>query len=121
MPVTILQPWPWEFFSYSEMACRHCGRALMQAAFMDRLDFARRALGGPIVVVSGWRCPDHNKAVGGAEASLHMQGRAADLFYGETVRLGDLFEACRSAGLTGFGIYRSWLHVDNGPRRMWWG
>ena len=43
------------------------------------LDPARRKLGKPIIVNSGFRCPLHNGRVGGAVASQHMKGEAADL------------------------------------------
>ena len=43
------------------------------------LDPAREALGKPVVVNSGFRCPLHNKAVGGACNSQHVKGEAADI------------------------------------------
>lgn len=43
------------------------------------LEPVRERLGKPIVVNSGFRCPIHNRAVGGATASQHMKGEAADL------------------------------------------
>ena len=43
------------------------------------LEPARRKLGKPIIVNSGFRCPLHNGRVGGATASQHMKGEAADL------------------------------------------
>ena len=33
----------------------------------------------PIKVNSGYRCPEHNKAIGGHPKSYHMKGWAADL------------------------------------------
>ena len=43
------------------------------------LDPLREAWGGPLVVTSGYRCPELNKAVGGSETSAHLAGWAADL------------------------------------------
>lgn len=43
------------------------------------LDPLRAAIGKPIVVTSGYRCPALNRAVGGATSSLHMKGYAADI------------------------------------------
>lgn len=45
----------------------------------DVLQPLRDAFGQPIVVDSGYRCPKLNTAVGGATASQHMQGQAADI------------------------------------------
>jgi|TARA_Y100000015_G_scaffold28991_2_gene28280 hypothetical protein len=39
----------------------------------------RDGLGVPIYVSSGYRCPDLNRAIGGAKRSQHMEGRALDL------------------------------------------
>lgn len=39
----------------------------------------RDALGTPIKVNSGYRCPALNKAIGGAKTSLHTLGKAADI------------------------------------------
>jgi hypothetical protein len=38
-----------------------------------------RAHYGPVFINSGYRCPDLNKAVGGASASQHCLGQAADI------------------------------------------
>lgn len=43
------------------------------------LDPLREAWGGPLVVTSGYRCPELNRAVGGSETSAHTAGWAADL------------------------------------------
>lgn len=43
------------------------------------LDPLREAFGHPIIVTSGYRCPELNKAVGGSPTSAHLQGYAADL------------------------------------------
>ena len=43
------------------------------------LDPLREAYGKPIVVSSGYRCPELNKAVKGAPKSQHVKGEAADI------------------------------------------
>ena len=43
------------------------------------LDPIREDWGGPISVSSGYRCPELNKAVGGAKNSGHQYGFCADL------------------------------------------
>lgn len=74
------------------------------------LEAIRHARGGrPIRIVSGYRSPAHNRAVGGASRSQHLVGRAADLEPG----------VCSGAtalrlGARGVGVDRSgWaVHVD---------
>jgi len=34
---------------------------------------------GPVIVTSGYRCPELNKAIGGSATSQHCQGQAADI------------------------------------------
>ena len=43
------------------------------------LEPLREAFGRPITVSSGFRCPELNKAVGGARTSQHLLGQAADI------------------------------------------
>ncbi len=42
------------------------------------LDPLREALGGPIIITSGYRCRDLNHDVGGSPTSQHLLGLAAD-------------------------------------------
>lgn len=49
----------------------------------ERLDIYREALGEPITVNSGYRCPELNVAVGGSKTSHHCKGDAADLDIGK--------------------------------------
>lgn len=58
------------YFSFSEFACRHCGRCRIMAFHVRQLDLLRDEV-GPITIVSGTRCDEHNAAVGGATNSQH--------------------------------------------------
>ncbi len=44
------------------------------------LDPLREAIGSPIIVSSGYRCPELNNAVGGSPTSYHLLGLAADIY-----------------------------------------
>ena len=48
---------------------------------IEQLDELRRLYGKPIIITSGYRCPELNKAVGGKPNSQHVKGQAADLKY----------------------------------------
>ena len=86
---------------------------------MDYLDKVREDFGAPISVSSGYRCPELNKAVGGAKKSQHMEGLAADLSVPELSRL---FQIIRKMG--GFdqliweepSPHRVWVHVSVAPK-----
>lgn len=72
-------------FRFAEFRCR-CGGALpgCQLILVDRqllvgLESYRQAVGRGVDVVSGYRCPERNRRVGGARSSQHLHGRAADV------------------------------------------
>ena len=45
---------------------------------IEFMDGVRAAWGGPLIVTSGYRCPELNKAVGGSKKSAHQAGYAVD-------------------------------------------
>lgn len=69
----------------------------MQALMDECLDKVRELWGKPIGVNSGYRSPELNRAVGGAQNSQHLRGEAADITTGSKVnnrKLFDLIVAC---------------------------
>jgi zinc D-Ala-D-Ala carboxypeptidase len=76
-----------EFFSYKEFACQcrgryiDCRRIRVHRELLLGLNDYRRVVGGPVAIVSGYRCVRHNAAIGGASSSQHVYGAAADLGY----------------------------------------
>ena len=110
----------WPNFSPAEIACRGTGALKLDTEAMDRLQALRDALGKPMLVLSGYRSPAHNKAVGGAPASKHMDGTAFDIAMANHDPAA--FEAAaRKAGFKGFGFYprSGFMHIDLGPAREW--
>ncbi len=87
-----------KFFSEREFVCKCCGqlppsmRANIVALVDNVLDPAREEFGGPVTVNSGYRCPKHNLKVGGAKASQHMKGEAADVCCADNKRLAEIIE-----------------------------
>jgi uncharacterized protein YcbK (DUF882 family) len=57
----------------------------------------RDAIGKPISINSGYRCPELNAAMGGVPTSQHQKGEAADLSIGG--KAGDLLEVLEDSGL----------------------
>ena len=81
-----------KFFSIAEMTKSDTARRLgidntpsdsikkNLTLFIEKvLDPIREDWGSPIIVSSGYRCPELNKAVGGVNTSGHMYGFCADL------------------------------------------
>lgn len=56
-------------FQLHEFACPTCGMVRVTEGFLElvsRLDALREEAGHAVVVKSGYRCPEHNKQIGGA-------------------------------------------------------
>lgn len=64
----------------------------IQALVSNVLEPARERLGKPIVVNSGFRCPIHNVAVGGAANSQHVRGEAVDITCDDNNGLAEIIE-----------------------------
>jgi hypothetical protein len=111
--------WPWPNFSRGEMACPHCGEDYYWPEFMHRLQAARSDHGRPFHINSAHRCSLYNARIGGAPLSQHLR-LAADI----SLRAHEpdaLYRACLAAGFRGFGFYQTFLHVDLGRSRRWFG
>jgi len=80
--------------------------------------------GKPVVVTSGYRDPNHNRMVGGAEESMHKSCDAADIQV-EGVSKWDIAGYIRSLpdrGGVGTYCHTDSVHVDTGRSRDWnWG
>lgn len=102
-------------FSSGEFADRSTGHLVRPPEkLVQVLELIRALRPGPLTIVSGHRCPDHNAAVGGAPDSRHIHGDAADIPAGRATRIQA--EAC---GAVGIGVRGGWVvHVDvrPGPR-----
>lgn len=105
-------------FSFDELKCRRTGLLVRNEDALDALQALRDLLGVPLHVVSAYRSPAHNRAVGGAPASLHMEGRAFDLRWPDMPPLKFL-SAAHVAGFKGLGVYHNFVHLDTGEPRFW--
>ena len=72
-------------------------RLAMMNLCVKLLQPLREAIGKPISINSGYRCPELNKAVGGVLTSQHVKGEAADLSI--SGKAGDLLEVLEESGL----------------------
>lgn len=79
------------------------------------MEWLRAEFGGrPLRVVSGYRDPAYNRAVGGAEHSLHVAFNAADLFSDSVAprQLARRLAAHPDADRFGIGLYPTFVHLD---------
>ena len=99
---------------------------VVDPALYALLEEIRAEFGAPICVNSGYRSPEHNKAVGGAPNSYHVKGQAADIRPRRhrdkgrfNYELGRLKVIANKKALGGVGFYPTFVHVDLGPKRRW--
>lgn len=93
------------------------------AELVDKvLDPLREAWGKPITVTSGYRCPELNKAVGGAKTSHHLSGMAADISTGNKVDNRRLYDLVLKLGLPFTQLIDesnfSWVHISLDPANV---
>ena len=96
------------------------GKLLINEPALDKLQALRDRLGKPLIVRSAYRSLEHNRAVGGATRSKHLDGAALDIAM--TNHDPVAFEAAaREVGYLGFGFFprSGFIHVDLGPARQW--
>ena len=119
-------------FNIWEFRCRANNEILINAeviAHIQRLEKFRTWYKRSMIINSGYRTPEHNKAIGGAKESYHMQGIATDV----SLPLGEFAtftkarkqeflenvrrkwtEICNTDGLGGgVGFYDVFFHLDS--------
>lgn len=111
--------------------------ALLNNAYevLKNLQVLRDHVGKPCKIISGYRSPERNKAVGGATKSQHMEGNAVDIKIDGLTghQIADIVEKLIKEGKMkegGVGRYgdkdkisdRSWCHYDTrGVKARWVG
>ncbi|NEP19343.1 MAG: DUF882 domain-containing protein, partial [Leptolyngbya sp. SIO4C1] len=85
--------------------------------FTQKLQAARNLIGSPFIINSWYRTPAANAAVGGVSNSLHLQGRAVDMYVpGYSVR--QVANALMGSWPGGILIYSTHLHLDTGRKQV---
>lgn len=82
-----------------------------------KLELVRKALGQPIIITSGYRCPLLNARVGGVSTSAHTKGLAVDFHSA----YGTPKEICQRLIDTGVQFdkliqeHNQWVHIGFSP------
>lgn len=110
--------WNYEFFKQEEMTCKcGCG-GLPKDEFMEILTAIRLEFRKPMIISSGFRCPEYNnKQSNTGKDGPHTTGLAADIkcWGKEAIKLVEL---ALKHGITGVGISQKggitarFIHLD---------
>jgi hypothetical protein len=114
--------WEWQNFSLKTdvmLACPCCGEFYFDTESLNKLQIARNIIDKPLLINSGHRCGIYNALIGGAALSMHKK-IAFDISLFQHDRQ-HIIRGFRAAGFRGFGFYQTFLHVDNGRPRYWYG
>ena len=117
-----------EHFDDREFRCK-CGKCSMpeiSKELLTVLELIRSHFKGKVIVVSGYRCKEHNMAVGGATNSQHCLGIAADIqvtddtgIYVPPRHVANWLDA-EYPSKYGIGRYKTWTHIDVRPNMARW-
>ena len=111
---------PLRHFSPAEFRCKcGCGAGVekMDSDLLMMLDAVRDRAGIPLVLSSAYRCPAHNRAVGGIEASAHARGHAVDIKCLNSHTRFLILQAALEAGFRRIELAPTWIHLDNDPAK----
>lgn len=110
-----------KYFKLEEFTCKcGCGQAKMNQRFLEKLDALREDFGAPLLVTSGYRCPEYNQRVSNTGPDgPHTTGHAADLAVRGPLAMELLEAALVRGGFTGVGLNQKgtarFVHLDDLP------
>jgi len=102
-------------FTLEEFKCKCCGKLIDNLHFRSmvaKLQDARDRAGIPFKILSAYRCPEHNKAVGGVRTSAHLKGVAVDLQVKSNKDRMTILVALLKAGFRRLGVGADFIHAD---------
>lgn len=110
-----------EFFCHGS-GC--CSTVQIDPALVEYLQKIRDHFKKPVTINSGYRCPTHNKRIGGASSSRHTKGQAADISV-KDVAPSEVAKYAESIGVKGIGLYETnkdgyFVHIDTRTSKSFW-
>lgn len=111
-------------FKESEFECPcGCGEKRMNTWFIKKLQSARTIADIPFHILSGARCPKHNKSVGGTSDSTHVPefmpdrtSHGVDIEYGTSREAFIIMDSLIKVGFTRIGFNNGGIHVDDAEK-----
>lgn len=114
-------------FQYKEFDCNGsgcCSTTIIDEKLVEYVQRIRDHFGKPVTITSPYRCEVHNRRVGGATKSYHMQGKAADIVV-QGVSSREVAKYAESIGILGIGLYETsadgyFTHIDTRTTKSFW-
>lgn len=109
-------------FAINEFACKGsgcCSIVKIDTELAACLQKVRDHFGKAVIITSGYRCPTHNRAVGGSTNSYHARGMAADIQVKGVAPI-EVAKFLESIGMLGIGLYSNFVHVDTRKTKFFW-
>ena len=114
-------------FQYKEFDCHGsgcCSTTIVDEKLVAYVQQIRNHFGKPVTITSPYRCETHNKRVGGATKSYHMQGKAVDIVI-QGVSSREVAKYAESIGILGIGLYETsadgyFTHIDTRTTKSFW-
>lgn len=109
-------------FSSNEFDCKcfypECDKTYIDLDHVKKLQKIRDKK-GPVNINSAYRCPRHNKDVGGATNSEHPKGVATDITVA-TATPTQLYDELKDTWKGGLGVYDTFVHIDSRETMARW-
>lgn len=114
-------------FTSAEFDCHGvncCSETLVDEKLVEYLQAIRDHFNKPITITSAYRCPVHNRNIGGATGSYHTKGQAADIVV-QGVSSREVAKYAESIGILGIGLYETskdgyFTHIDTRTYKSFW-
>lgn len=114
-------------FKSSEFDCHGkncCNQTLIDENLITWLQKIRNHFGASVNINSGYRCPTHNKNIGGASGSHHTKGMAADIRV-KGVSPKEVARYAESIGIQRIGLYEgdaegNFVHIGSATTKSFW-
>ena len=114
-------------FTVAEFACKGsgcCSTVKIDSELVEYLQAIRDHFKKPVIINSGYRCPTHNKRIGGTTNSKHTQGTAADIAI-NGVAPAEVAKYAETLGIKGIGLYETakdgyFVHIDTRDNKSFW-
>lgn len=111
-----------DHFCVREFSCHGtgcCDCTYIDEELVSLLEQIRTHFQAPVLINSGYRCQKHNRSVGGATASQHLKGKAADVRVAGVLPI-QVAQFARQCGAGGVGLYDNFVHVDTRKGNAFW-